>query len=245
MQTLSYDTSEQSWLIKGLGIEQLFTPEDIFTPETPFPTVEEQYLVMVNNQPVASMNILAPEPGGMALEYARNLTYAIRNEFQGNNFENGNCVFGVPTLPDDQPNATSVTYADYATIGSIIYVYDDGTFAAYRISGSEEAISVNLNTFAVDISMHLIGTLDDNSTSGAGSAAEATLDLGTFTANGIQIDDEPYGIGGYFDAPNPSAEMPFQGWFFGPQGKEIAFSYSKQMADGYRSFGAVNLVARR
>ncbi|WP_066555021.1 hypothetical protein [Croceicoccus bisphenolivorans] len=192
------------------------------------------------------MTIVAPDPGGSTLQYSRVLAYGL---FNGNfgGVENTTCVFGVPTEPDDEPSTSPVSYTAFASGGSIVRVFTDGTFASYTVTGSQEAISVDLNTYTVDITMHLTGTLGNKSASGSGASAETTVDFGTFTANDIEINDEPYSIGGLFNYQDFDLQMPFQGWFFGPKGKEIgiAVTYFRPNDPGYRAFGNITVTASR
>lgn len=245
----AFDAATPSYTIAGkdptgpYAVNQTFGPADAVTPTNA--EIEKEYrIVPGNGQPPKVMLIGAPKPGGSTLQYGRILYYSLPNTSSGE-IENRYCVFGVPTLTSDRPTGSSVAYSAFAFNGSIRRAFDDGSFTDYRLAASNIAISVNLTTYTLSISMQVTGTLSGKTTTGTGSTQPNTIDLGTLTANNVEIQDSPANLGGLFNFQDTTKQIPFQGWFFGPQGKEfaIAMSYSSRDAEIMnRTWGTTGLM---
>lgn len=246
-QTLSYDASADTWTVSG-EVSQTFGPADAVTSTNPL--VENYYRIDQTGAPPKTLLIAAPEPGGSKLQYARSMFYQLPNTALGTT-QNRNCVFGVPSDPNDRPSASTVSYTAFDLAGTITRQFDDNSVASYSLSGSNISVSVNMNTYSVSIAMDVTGTLANSSGSGLAASAPNTIDLGTLTATDVGINDEPYGIGGLFNYEDVDKNIPFEGWFFGPQGKEIGFAitYSSNDPDitnrTWGTIGNMTLTASR
>lgn len=217
IQSLSYDAAADSWSVEG-DVSQTFGPANAVTSSNPL--VEEYFRIDNAGAPASTLLIAAPQPGGSTLEYTRVLYYQLPNAGMATT-QNRNCVFGVPSDPSDTPSATTVQYTAFDLTGTVLRRFDDGSSASYGLSATNMSITVNLSAYTVSISMDVTGTVLSRNGAGSAETAPETIDLGTLAASDVGINDAPYGISGLFNYQDAMKDIPFEGWFFGPEGKEI------------------------
>jgi len=143
-----------------------------------------------------------PLVGGVQLSYLEVGQFA---DFDTLNGQIWLAVGGVPTLASDMPKSGTATYTAM-TSGSII-----GPTTANRTddNASSATFSANFGTGAINTTLHLIG------------AAPTPTDYGTFTGTGSIASGTP-GFTGSFAG---TAGAGFSGAFFGPQAKEMGYTY--------------------
>lgn len=217
--SVTYAASTSSYTLSGDGITRTFGPADAVTP---LPAGAAASYARANGTTTERFIIGAPTAGGVALDYGRGLSLTVLKS----SLTNYNCVFGVPTLLSDAPATTSVTFSKTSIAGVLYQLPPSAAQNAYTLNDSVVTLSVNLVTGAVNVTVHLIGTLQT-----PGGPSTTGVDLGTISGTGT-IDAVAGSYTGTFsDAGGVLPASSFGGWFFGPQGKEAAFAYSFMRVD--------------
>lgn len=140
-----------------------------------------------------------------------------------NNLTSLFCAYGVPTLLTDRP-ATSVTYSSNLVAGTLVVIENVGAGprSDYAISSSATTLSANPTTGQINVTVNLKGRLRTGST----TSTDVT-DFGTYTGQ-VTIDGTTQSYDGLLSDPSGAVVGTFGGWFFGPQGREAAFSFNVQ-----------------
>lgn len=161
--------------------------------------------------------------------------------FQSSDGGGFNCVFGVPTVLEDDLPSTTITYSqEIDAAGTLVnFPSQSGagfgpTAKSFDLSPSTFTVTANPTTGVVSISADIRGfefTFDAN-----GNRIDGTeiTEFGTMTGD-AQVTDTEQTL--FADMFNPSAVnflANASGWFFGPQGEEIGivFSGSQSQTDG-------------
>ena len=159
--------------------------------------------------------------GTTALEYVRSGQIIVQSPTR--RLVNMFCAFGVPTLTSDRP-ATSVAYVNSRFVGSLRVVQNVGAgpVTTYSISASTARLNANPANGQITVTINLIGR---EIVGGVASATETPL--GTFTGT-TSIDGTVQSFSGLVLDSNNTVAGTFGGWFFGPQGREAAFTFNIQ-----------------
>ena len=235
--TLTYTAADDSYAVNGSGVSEIFTPADI---DNSFPNSEAAYS---KADSVGSRLIIgAPAPGGMTAQYTRGLYVLVQNTITSN-VDEYVCAFGVPTLISDPPAETNVTFTGFSGNGVLRQYQSDGTVGVYSLTTSSESASVNTTTGQIDFAFSVSGTLI--ATYGPGTAA-ATVDLGSFTGQ-TTMDGIAQNFGGILSHQDNTIQSQYQGWFFGPQGKELNLGAAilQDSGGGNRVVGTLGFTANR
>ncbi|AJP71044.1 hypothetical protein TS85_03220 [Sphingomonas hengshuiensis] len=161
-------------------------------------------------------DVVQPTPG----IYSRTTSLLVEGQSQGSY-----CVLGVPTLNTDIPNVPSVAFTRIAVRGRA-FDKRSGTLVEYDLAPSSATLSVDLTTGQFTSRLTLVGS------NGASRVA-----LGTHDIIGNLMEATSGLIGGPAEAPGP-APLPgsggvtvqsirVDGGFFGPQGAEFAYVFSR------------------
>ncbi|WP_413740714.1 hypothetical protein [Sphingomonas sp. Sphisp66] len=178
----------------------------------------------VNTPGTERFQIIQPSAGGVSFDYSRTAFMDMSGgPGSGNVARSTNyCILGVPTLLTDIPSAPIVTFTRFA-VGGEAQDSTSGHLLVYTLAKSSATMQVDLTTGMIAVSLHLVGT-----------NGGTDKDFGTFssTTNIDQSNAGFFGVGLIGGVPAPGvASLPYQGGFFGPQGKEFAYAFSKTELD--------------
>jgi hypothetical protein len=178
----------------------------------------------VNTPGTERFQIIQPSAGGIPFEYSRTAFMDMSGGAGSGNVARSTnyCILGVPTLVTDIPAAPIVTFTRFA-VGGEAQDSTSGHLLVYTLTKSSATMQVDLTTGMISLSLHLIGT-----------NGGTDKDFGTFSSitNIDQSSAGFFGVGFIGGVPAPGvASLPYQGGFFGPQGKEFAYAFSKMETD--------------
>lgn len=210
----SYTASAQSWTVRGVVPELVFTEAE---RDTTAPSSTEAYVKV--GPPQQWLRIGNAGTTATPAEYFRNV--AVRASEFGR-MKNFSCVIGVPTLITDRPAGTAINFTS-TWLSGFLFRTTPGSSALtqYSTTRTTATFDVNLATGKVTMVMRLtVTTLP----SGPGLPNGPDVDLGTVTAT---ADIDP-ATGGFYGTTWTSSDMTilfpqFSGRFFGPQGRESGF----------------------
>lgn len=234
--TLDYADATQTYTLTGRGVTFNFAPADL-DPARPAGSrsyVKPSGLSVPDRFSIGASGF--PGVGGAAgttLEYIGRLGLTSQR-FPGGPVENYSCVYGSHTQVTDRPAGTTFTYSKTGLTG-IAYTRVDGAGGsvmtpAHSLTNTNVTFTANLATGKVDVVLTLIGTPLPT-----GSGADVNFGVIRGTAD---IDPDTGGFYGNWSSTDREAFGSFSGGFFGPQGKEAAFTYgfSGRNASGVRNF---------
>jgi hypothetical protein len=166
-----------------------------------------------------SLSLSTHRPDGVAIEY--------------------NCAFGVPTRADDVPTG-AIAYSRVGFDGTALYA-TGGRYRRYVVQLTDGTVTYDSAARRVITSLHLrMATIDDPSI--------VIADLGTFSGSAPIEAAQPSFAGTLTKVGNPQITANLGGWFFGPQGGEVAFSVSIRDPDfnsgGFLSLAGTGFAAR-
>jgi hypothetical protein len=234
--TLAYTAATDSYTISGDGLSLSYAPAQL---DPAAPAGVRGYL-RTENGFTQRFSIGTPAPGGVALDYVR--AFSLRALRNGQTLQY-QCVFGVPTRLTDPPDATTVTFTRVGINGAAYVAPVGGGLQTYALTASTATLSVNVATGEATTVLRLVGTLQT-----ASGPASTTTELGTFTGVGDFDDTRPSFYGPLTSTDRDSQFSFFGGWFFGPQGREAAFSTQILAVDrttGARMSVLANVFAAR
>lgn len=165
-------------------------------------------------------SVFEPVAGGTRLEYARNYTYSFLSSAWVHNYS---CIFGVPMAAEDRLPGTAFFYPATA-VGGEAYV-TAGTHQRHMITNSTASLIVDPTAGTVAVTIQLIGI------PGGAGGAPAPVPLGAFYALAPIEPLKPTVFGSFTSADRQIEQSSVGGWFFGPQGKEIAMSFQIAATD--------------
>jgi hypothetical protein len=208
--TLDYAAATQTYTVSANGATDTFGPADIDTSAPAGVGAYKKVLPTGTDRLSFSGSPLS----GITFDYTRFFQWTTTQAL-GNRPVQMFCVFGVPTLVNDVPPVTSVTFPSVKMIGTAYT--GTGPGGLYSLQHSVATFSVNLVTGKVDAALTLIGTPS------SGGGADITI----ATIEGIgDIDPTTGGFYGQWTTASRGIVGNFGGRFFGPQGKEFAFTTS-------------------
>ncbi len=245
--TLSYSAASDGHAIASdgqipIGAGLTFTAAD---RDPNAPATVRGYRRTVNGF-VETLSLGVLTPGGATPDYVRGFGFraSVNGEpRQGAPAVQGSCIFGVPTLVSDPPQATQVVFTRIGINGAGYVTGGSGAPEAYSLAPSTATLSVDLVGGRVTTTVRLVGILQT-----ASGPAASTTDLGTYSGT-VGIDPRGFYAGSLerTDAGVLRAAT-FGGWFFGPQAREAAFAISLagQAGTTARELTAiVNVIALR
>jgi hypothetical protein len=175
----------------------------------------------VNTPGTERFQIAQPAPGGVPSNYSRFAFMDMSGGVGSGNVARSTnyCVLGVPTLTSDVPPPSVVDFVRFAVSGEA-QDSSSGHLVVYSLAKSSAALRVDLNTGRFTLTLNLIGT-----------NGGTDRDLGTFSStNDIdQTRAAIFGTANLGGAPAPGiSPLIFAGGFFGPQGREFGYAFSRQ-----------------
>ncbi|MDJ0644072.1 MAG: hypothetical protein QNJ15_14765 [Erythrobacter sp.] len=231
--TLFFAETTETWSLDldGNGIDfKTFAPTDLI----PDPPAGRRSYAKANLAGSADLfSVTLREFGGIEFDYLRGTDF-VGNADSGP-FVGLACVFGVPTLVDDDLPEGGLDYTQVAvtgvgvlvdgTTGLITNTFDlsdsIATFSAAAESSSIATTAINLRGREIlangDLAATVTQFLDDNAGQGSFDS-----EVGT---DGVERGDF---IGNLESVGNPGAAGAFVGWFYGPQGVEAGYAFILQ-----------------
>ena len=173
---------------------------------------------------------------GLTLDYVRGTDF-VGNRSTGP-FLGLACVFGVPTVVEDQAPTSVVTYSQIAvsgvalrvdgTTGLVTGTFDlsdsTATFEVDPDANSQIETIINVRGREILANGDLSTTILDFATNGSGQAA-ITTEFGT-----DNVERGAYSGTFQFNGVMPPAQQ-FTGWFYGPQGVEAGYGFAFKADD--------------
>ncbi|WP_324260839.1 hypothetical protein U4960_11835 [Altererythrobacter sp. H2] len=140
-----------------------------------------------------------------------------------NNLTSLFCAYGVPTLLSDRPTTTAA-YTNTFTSGNLAITENVGAGprSDYAISSTAISLSGNPTTGQISVTINLKGRLRTG-----GTTSTTVTDIATYTGQ-VTIDGSEQSFDGVLVDSTNTVAGTFAGWFFGPQGREAALSFSVQ-----------------
>lgn len=140
------------------------------------------------------------------------------------------CGLGVPTLSDDLPNepiekaaarffTLSLAFSPSRTSSQSVGYDLNPSLVAFNFDPAGSAVSIDLTVRGQEIL--------------ADGLSPVVEDLGDFSATG-SFDEEVTNFGGIITDNDDVEVGNFEGWFFGPQGAEVAISYIIRQDSSFR-----------
>lgn len=165
-----------------------------------------------------------PLGNGAPYEYVRFGQIITRNDI-GDTFTLG-CAYGVPTVLTDVPAAT-VAYRNTVILGTMTLIEMDGNGprSNYVMTPSVLTLSANPATGRVTFNLDLKGRLVTGST-----VSTEDTGFGQFQSE-LTADDNDGRFRGNLEVPGGITTGNAAGGFFGPRGREAAFSFSMLTRD--------------
>jgi hypothetical protein len=200
-------------------------------------TTAESYRRTAPNGFTERFITLPPQRSGVAYDYARfGQIVALVSNQPVTLF----CAYGVPTLLTDVP-ATAPTYTPDFVAGSLSVVENVGAGprSEYLISNTVTGLTANPATGEITVRIDLKGRLRTPT-----GTSDIVTDFGVFTGR-VTIDGTVQNFSGALVDANNVQTGQFGGWFFGPRGREAAFSFNivQRRADNSDVFaGAVTFL---
>ncbi len=152
-----------------------------------------------------------------------------------------NCVFGVPTLLEDDLPSSTVTYSQETDAAGTLVTFPGQsgagfgpTATSFDLSPTAFTVTANPDTGVVTISVDIRGV--EFSFDADGNRVDGTdiTEFGTMTGEAQVTDTEQTLFADMFNPDGINFIASASGWFFGPQGEEIGivFSGRQSLADG-------------
>ena len=215
-----------------------FNPADLDASST---ETNQRYLVVDDTGRTQRFSVSVPRVGETSLEYTRLASLFSPSE---NGFVNLICAFGVPTVTSDVPSS-SVNYVASSTAAILRVVQNasggGGSVAQYSAvptvaEGFADPATGNIR-FTIDLKGYEFvgGTRSDVVTDIGTYSGETTIDGSETSFSDLVVNSDNVVVGN------------FGGWFFGPQGRTMAvsFSISDRRADDSEVVSAGVLFLRR
>ncbi|MET0307128.1 MAG: hypothetical protein ABW023_00345 [Sphingomonas sp.] len=174
----------------------------------------------VNTPGTERFQIIQPSAGAVPVDYSRTAFMDMSGGPGSGNVARSTsyCILGVPTLITDIPSAPVVDFTRFSVSGEA-QDSSSGHLLVYSLAKSSATMRVDLTTGQFTTTVDLIGT-----------NGGVDRSLGTYSAVS-SIDQTTAGFFGsaYLNgAPQPGVvPIGFQGGFFGPQGKEFGYAFTR------------------
>ncbi|WP_271438896.1 hypothetical protein [Pontixanthobacter luteolus] len=227
--TYIFDESADTYSITASNLNLTFAPADLASEDAQGFRYEK---ANANGGQPDTFIVFNPGITVQPTDYAR-VSRVITAAANGSQ-EDYRCVFGVPTELEDSLPAGTVSYSQYFTTGTAFLEEVGGNLRAFNLRSTELSFAANPSNGAVDFTLTVKGT-----ESGTATVSE----LATFSGS-TSIDGTNQSFDGLLADGNNVATGSFGGWFFGPQGAEIAFAWGADIRrdDGSRIIFAANTV---
>ncbi|MCP5397065.1 MAG: hypothetical protein H6918_10115 [Sphingomonadaceae bacterium] len=209
-QSINYSSSTETWRIvyfPDSSREQSFGPAEIVTN-----TAELISYQKTNpNPPADYLNIFGNQPGNVAREYTRAISYGLAS---GGSPVQAFCTIGIPTDPNDIPSQATVTYTDLLFGGFVLDAVPGGNppIASSRITGGSGTITGDISTGRLTFDMSIEVTDSQN----------VVRTLGPFKGTAdVTVGANSAGYRGRLTYA-ATEDVEIVGGFYGPQGTETA-----------------------
>lgn len=234
--TFSFTEANETWTIAGEApdgsFDTMFGPNDIVQSQPGILTLYQR----ANSSGMGASELFA---FGVPQWPTATATY-VRGGFVQSTLSNGavgsyNCVFGVPTLLEDELPSQVINFTQEIDAAGTLVVFSGTSSTSFDLAPTTFEVSADPTTGEVTLAFQLRGTefsFDPNT----GERIDSTdvVDLGTLNGNATVSDQEQVIVGDLTAGSNSSLSGLFSGWFFGPQGVEIGITVSgrEQRTDG-------------
>jgi hypothetical protein len=205
------------------SVEQSFLLAFNQSDRDPTPNTE-RYSRVGSTGFINRFSVSTPLGNGAPYDFSRFGEIIARNGI-GDTFTLG-CAYGVPTLLTDFPT-TAATYRNTVIFGTLALIEIDGNGPRrdYVMSPSALTLTTNPTTGRVTFDLNLKGRLVTG-----GTVSTEETDFGRFVSE-LSADDRDGRFKGILELPSGVSTGSTAGGFFGPRGREAAFSFSMLTRD--------------